>query len=82
MGRLISSCGLSLRKTVIMLGALYGIGVGPGDPELRTLKAVMVIREVSHVSAVSSSKNGCSFADRIVGEHMPPGVALINCPFP
>lgn len=28
-----------------MTGILYGIGVGPGDPELMTLKAVRLIRE-------------------------------------
>ena len=28
-----------------MAGILYGVGVGPGDPELMTLKAVRVIRE-------------------------------------
>lgn len=28
-----------------MAGVLYGVGVGPGDPELMTLKAVRLIRE-------------------------------------
>ena len=28
-----------------MAGILYGAGVGPGDPELMTLKAVRLIRE-------------------------------------
>lgn len=28
-----------------MLGTLYGVGVGPGDPELMTLKAMRLIRE-------------------------------------
>ena len=28
-----------------MDGILYGAGVGPGDPELMTLKAVRLIRE-------------------------------------
>lgn len=26
-------------------GIAYGVGVGPGDPELMTLKAVRIIRE-------------------------------------
>ena len=34
-----------------MEGILYGVGVGPGDPELMTLKAVRLIRE-NHVIAV------------------------------
>ena len=28
-----------------MAGVLYGVGVGPGDPEYMTLKAVRLIRE-------------------------------------
>ena len=28
-----------------MQGMIYGIGVGPGDPELMTLKAVRLLRE-------------------------------------
>ena len=28
-----------------MAGRLYGLGIGPGDPELLTLKAVRLIRE-------------------------------------
>lgn len=32
-----------------MNGKLYGIGVGPGDPELLTVKAIRVLREVEVV---------------------------------
>ena len=28
-----------------MRGIAYGVGVGPGDPELMTLKAIRLIRE-------------------------------------
>lgn len=33
-----------------MRGRLYGVGVGPGDPELMTLKAVRMIREADVVA--------------------------------
>ena len=33
-----------------MLGKLFGVGVGPGDPELLTLKAVRVIKSVRYVA--------------------------------
>ena len=32
-------------------GTLYGIGVGPGDPELMTLKAVRLIRQCPVLAA-------------------------------
>ena len=38
-----------------MLGKFYAVGVGPGDPELMTLKAVRCIEE-SDVIAVAVSK--------------------------
>ena len=31
-----------------MKGTLYGVGVGPGDPELMTVKAIRMIRENEH----------------------------------
>ena len=34
-----------------MGGIAYGVGVGPGDPELMTLKAVRVIRETGVIAA-------------------------------
>ncbi len=35
-------------------GIAYGVGVGPGDPELMTLKAVRLLRE-NNVVAVPGS---------------------------
>ena len=40
-----------------MKGKLYGIGVGPGDPELMTLKAKKLIEECDIV-AVPVKKEG------------------------
>ncbi|MFZ2447160.1 MAG: precorrin-2 C(20)-methyltransferase [Syntrophobacteraceae bacterium] len=65
-----------------MLGTLYGIGVGPGDPDLLTLKAVKILREVSHVFAASSSKNDYSLARSIVNGHLPPGTPVDQLAFP
>ena len=39
-------------------GTFYGVGVGPGDPELMTVKAVMVL-EGSGVLAVPRSRDSC-----------------------
>jgi precorrin-2/cobalt-factor-2 C20-methyltransferase len=44
---------------------LYGIGVGPGDPELLTLKAHRILRN-SYVVAYPQPDNGPSFARSIV----------------
>ena len=37
-------------------GKLYGLGVGPGDPELMTLKAVRLIRECGIVAVPASGR--------------------------
>jgi precorrin-2/cobalt-factor-2 C20-methyltransferase len=52
-------------------GTLYGIGVGPGDPELITLKAVRILGRVGIVFAAASSKNSHSLALAIAREHIP-----------
>lgn len=39
-------------------GVLYGIGVGPGDPELMTLKAIRIIRESDVIAVPISKKKG------------------------
>ena len=38
-----------------MNGKLYGAGVGPGDPELLTIKALRLIKE-NHVIAVPGNE--------------------------
>ncbi|MCC8029257.1 MAG: precorrin-2 C(20)-methyltransferase [Lachnospiraceae bacterium] len=38
-----------------MTGVLYGVGVGPGDPELMTLKAVRLIRETEMIALPGSA---------------------------
>ena len=40
-------------------GKLYGVGVGPGDPELLTLKAARLIRECGVVAMPGKDKEKC-----------------------
>jgi precorrin-2/cobalt-factor-2 C20-methyltransferase len=43
-------------------GTLYGIGVGPCDPELIPVKAVNLIGKVDIIYMAASSKNDYSLA--------------------
>lgn len=52
-----------------MAGKLYGIGVGPGDPELLTLKAARLIGEVD-IIAYPMNKKGESIALQIASSHI------------
>lgn len=47
-------------------GNLYGIGIGPGDPELLTLKAVRILKEVEVVFVPKSDSKEDSLALEIV----------------
>ena len=49
-----------------MIGTFYGVGVGPGDPELMTQKAVRILREVDCIYHPYDNPEGSSFAMRIV----------------
>ena len=53
-----------------MRGKAYGVGVGPGDPELMTLKAVRLIRE-NEVIAVPGRDAKSSAAYRIAERSVP-----------
>lgn len=54
-------------------GVLYGVGVGPGDPELVTLKAARLIRDAD-VVAYHQGVGKRSNARRIVDDLVPDGV--------
>ena len=61
-------------------GTLYGVSVGPGDPELLTLKAVRIIQE-AHVVAIPSSGHGGSTAYAIAKEYVA-HKELLHCHVP
>ncbi len=50
-------------------GKLWGLGVGPGDPELITLKAYRILRDADLI-AYPAPENGESFARAIVAAHL------------
>ena len=58
------------QKGLIMRGIAYGVGVGPGDPELMTLKAVRLIRE-NEVIAVPGKDAKESAAYKIASGAVP-----------
>ncbi|MHA1107732.1 MAG: precorrin-2 C(20)-methyltransferase [Alphaproteobacteria bacterium] len=55
-----------------MTGTLYGLGVGPGDPDLITLKALRIL-QAAKVVAYPAPEQGESLARAIVAPHLPGG---------
>ena len=64
-----------------MTGQLFGLGLGPGDPELVTLKALRLLRAAT-VVAYPAPQGGDSFARSIVAEWIAPEQREIAIPFP
>ncbi len=64
-----------------MIGRLIGVGVGPGDPELMTLKAVRTLRSadiVVHFAKAGHHGNGRAIAQ----SHLPAGVEELPLHYP
>lgn len=71
---------MEYKKAVeIMKGKLYGIGTGPGDPELLTIKAVNAIQKCG-VIAVPKNGNGERTAFSIIEKYLN-GKELLECCF-
>jgi precorrin-2/cobalt-factor-2 C20-methyltransferase len=66
----------------VQYGTLYGIGVGPGDPDLIPLKSVKIINRVEVIFAASSTKNAHSQAVTIAAPHIPENSDVRLLPFP
>lgn len=62
-------------------GTLHGLGVGPGDPELVTFKAVRLLRAAA-VVAYPALESGDSFARSIAAEWLDRGQVEIAIRFP
>ena len=63
------------------VGRLYGLGIGPGDPELLTLKAHRILTSVP-VIAYPTLENGKALARAIVADFIRPEQQEIPMPLP
>ncbi|WP_379160479.1 precorrin-2 C(20)-methyltransferase [Paenibacillus sp. sgz5001063] len=61
---------MTTKETGNGIGSLYGVGVGPGDPELITLKACRLLRECPVIAYPATQKGGKSYAHEIVEMHV------------
>lgn len=50
-----------------MIGKLYGIGVGPGDPELLTIKGLRIVKECDIIALPSKDKMTCTSYNIVKG---------------
>lgn len=64
-----------------MTGRLYGVGVGPGDPQLLTLKAAGLIRRARHLAYMVNGE-GDSMARTIAADFIDGASAEIAIPMP
>jgi precorrin-2/cobalt-factor-2 C20-methyltransferase len=60
----------------------YGIGVGPGDPKLLTLRAVEILKDIEVIAIPKSKMERESIAWEIAKTHCPSGVKLLELEMP
>lgn len=65
-----------------MRGTFFGIGVGPGDPELLTVKAIKAIEQVDVLIAPKTEKKEGSVALNIARPYLKEGVEIVYQVFP
>ncbi len=65
-----------------MKGILYGIGVGPGDPELVTVKAARLIGEADVILTPKTEKKSDSVAFTIAKPYINENTEIVHVTFP
>ncbi|MFQ5507992.1 MAG: precorrin-2 C(20)-methyltransferase [Leptospirillia bacterium] len=63
-------------------GTLYGVGLGPGDPELMTVKAVRAIERTKVLAVPVKARGESSFARAIMTEQIGPHHEVLELVFP
>ncbi|KAB3539055.1 precorrin-2 C(20)-methyltransferase [Alkaliphilus pronyensis] len=64
------------------MGKFYGIGVGPGDPELITIKAIKAIQNVDIIICPEAKKDKGSIALKIAKQHIKEDAQILYLTFP
>ena len=62
-------------------GKIFGVGVGPGDPQLLTIKAVRILKTIPVVAFPYVKAKNYSLAYEIAKEFINPEARLIKLPF-
>ncbi len=65
-----------------MAGVLYGVGVGPGDPDLITLKTYNLFQKADVIVTPTGKMGKPSVAYRIAKPHLPENSRLLEMDFP
>jgi len=65
-----------------MTGKLYGVGIGPGDPELITIKAKRILGEADVIAVPKTAAEKTSQALDIAGDVVEKGKELLELLFP
>lgn len=63
-------------------GCFYGVGVGPGDPELLTLKTIKIIQQADVIITPKTEKKDDSVALTIASQFLRPDVEIVKMVFP
>ncbi|KEO81803.1 precorrin-2 C(20)-methyltransferase [Tumebacillus flagellatus] len=72
-----------MTATTVKLGTLYGLGVGPGDPELITVKAFRILKEADVIAYPKKRMGSKSYAHQIMETYIQPGEKeLLGLVFP
>ena len=67
----------NLEKDTMKQGTVSCVGIGPGDPELLTLKAIKILNESDVVIVPQSEKTGTSIAYDVVLYFVPKGKTVL-----
>ena len=64
------------------MAKFWGIGVGPGDSELLTVKAVNAIKQLDVLYAPQAHRGGASVAEKIAAPYLPTDLVIKRRHFP